>query len=53
MPTSCLSSSYMKDIVADMNNNLVVLVLPCRDMKEELYCNKMMMLFYPSMDIEE
>ncbi len=32
---------------------MVVLALPCRDMEEELYYNKMMVLFYPSMDREE
>ncbi len=32
----CLSTSYMKDMVADMNYNLLVMVLPCRDMEEEL-----------------
>ena len=32
----CLSTSYMKDLVADMNYNLVVLLLLCRNMKEEL-----------------
>ncbi len=49
----CLSTSCMKDMVAVMNYNLVVLVLFCRDMEEELYCNKMVVLFYPSMDREE
>ncbi len=39
----------MKDMVADMNYNLVVLVLPCRDM-EELYCNKMGVLALPCSD---
>ncbi len=29
----CLSTSYMKDMVADMNFNLVVLVLLCRDVE--------------------
>ncbi len=29
----CLSTSYMNDIVADMNYNLVLLVLPCRDVE--------------------
>ncbi len=27
-------------MVAHMNYNMVVLALPCRDMEEELYCNK-------------
>ncbi len=52
-----------------MNYNLVVLALPCRDVEEELYCNKMIgldlphrdvkggallqQLFYPTMDREE
>ena len=49
----CLSTSYMKDMVADMNYNLVVLVLPWRDMEEEFYCNMIMVLFYPRMDSEE
>ncbi len=49
----CLSTSYMMDMVADINYNLVVLVLPCRNVEEELYCNKMMVLFNPSMDREE
>ncbi len=49
----CLSTSYMKDMVADNNYNLVVLVLPCRDVEEKLYCNKMIVLFYFSMDREE
>ncbi len=43
----CLSTSYMKDMVANMNYNLVVLALPCRDMGEELYCNKMVVLVPP------
>ncbi len=44
----CLSTSCMKD----MNYNLVVLVLLCRDM-EELYCNKMVVLALPCRDVEE
>ncbi len=42
----CLSTSYM-DMVADMIYNLVVLVLPCRNMEEKLYCNKMVVLVLP------
>ena len=37
-------------MVADMNYNLVVLALPCRDMEQELYCNKMVVL--PCRDVE-
>ena len=48
----CLSTSCMNDMVADMNYNLVVLVLLCRDM-EELYCNKMVVLALPCRDVEE
>ena len=47
----CLSTSCMNDMVADMNYNLVVLVLLCRDM-EELYCNKMVVLALPCRDVE-
>ena len=47
----CLSTSYMKDMVAD-NYNLVVLVLPYRDMEEEFYCNKMVVLVLPCRDAE-
>ncbi len=36
-----------------MNYNLVVLVPPCRNMEEELYCNKMVVLALPSRDVEE
>ena len=49
----CLSTSYMKDMVADVNYNLVVLVLPCRDVEERLYCNKMVVLVLPCRDVEE
>ncbi len=48
----CLSTSYMKDIVPDINYNLVVLLLPCRDMEEEPYCNKMVVLVLPCRDVE-
>ncbi len=44
-----LSTSYM---VADMNYNLVVLVLLCRNMEEEIYCNKMVVLVLPFRDVE-
>ena len=47
----CLSTSYLKDMVADMNYNLVELVPPCRNMEEELYCNKMIVLALPSRDL--
>ena len=43
----------MKDMVADMNYNLVVLVLPCRDMEDELYCNKMVVRALPCRDVQE
>ncbi len=36
-----------------MNYNLVVLVLLCRVMEEELYCNKMVVLALPCRDVEE
>ncbi len=36
-----------------MSYNLVVLVLPCRDMEKELYCNKMVVLALPCRDMEE
>ncbi len=49
----CMSSSDMKDRVADMNNNLVVLVLPCRDMKEELYYNNLVVQVLPCRDMKE
>ncbi len=42
----------MKDMVPGMNYNLVVLVLPCRSMEEELYCNKMVVLALPCRDVE-
>ena len=42
----------MQVMVADMNYNLVVLVLPCRNMEEELYCNKMVVLVLPCRDVE-
>ena len=35
-----------------MNYNLVVLVLPCRNMEEELYCNRMVVLVLPCRDVE-
>ncbi len=44
----CLPTSYRKDMVADINYSLVVLVLPCRHMEEELYCNKMVLLVLPA-----
>ena len=40
----CLLTCYMKVMVTDMNYNLVMLDLPCMNMEEELYCNKMVML---------
>ena len=49
----CLSTSYIKYMVADMNYNLVlVLVLPYRNMEEELYCNKMVVLALPCREVE-
>ncbi len=48
----CLSTSYMTYMVADMIYNLVVLVLPCRNMEEELYCNKTVVLVLPCRDEE-
>ena len=41
-----------EEVVADMNYNLVVLVLPCRNMEEELYCNKMVVLVLPCRNVE-
>ena len=38
-------------MIADLNYNLVVLALPCRDM-EELYCNEMVVLVLPCRDVE-
>ncbi len=46
MPTSACKWNR-KDMVAYMNYNMVVLALPCRDMEEELYCNKMVVLVLP------
>ncbi len=43
----------MKDMVADMNYNFVVQVLPCKNMEEELYCNKMVVPALPCRDVEE
>ncbi len=48
----CLSTSYNKDMVADMNYKLVMLVPLCRNMEEELYCNKMVVLVLPCRDVE-
>ena len=48
----CLPTRYRKDMVADMNYSLVVLVLPCRNMEEELFCNKMVVLVLPCRDVE-
>ncbi len=49
----CLSTSYKIYMVADIDYNLVVLVLPVRNMEEELYCNKMVVLALPCRDMEE
>ncbi len=49
MPTSACKWNR-KDMVADMKYNMVVLALPCRDMEQELYCNKMVVL--PCRDVE-
>ena len=35
-----------------MNYKLVVPVLPCRDVEEELYCNKMVVLVLPCRNVE-